>query len=216
MPIPLLPLIAGGSAVAGLLGGLLSPSGRFRSRDVTPDLRALQAQIANLQDPNFGLQQLMRLAQASVPGQDDFFQRLHALGGSALEANVQFEQARASANEQALMQQGSNFLGAQQQALGGLSNIAQLQQQGMLAAAQSRQRAAENQGAFFNQLLGGGLGILAGGSQTGFGVSPREQAGGIFGGMQTPQFALPFAPQINISDPFSPFGTTFQGRLRAS
>ena len=206
MPIPLLPIIAGASALTGLIGGLTSPSGAFGAEDVTPDTSAIEAQLAQLRDPNFGLQQFLRTAQQGVPTQQQFFERLTGLGGSLLDAEAQFKQARSEANERALGAQGQFALGAQQTALQGGLGLADIQQRGQLAAAQSRQQGAQAQGAAFDQLLGGGLGILGniGANPLGRASSPQEQLGGSFGGIQSLGFLNPNPQARNTS--ILPFG----------
>ncbi len=182
MPLPLAPLlIGGGLSLAGSLASFLSPSGEFSAESVTPDLSGLQGQADQLRDPNFGLQQFLRLAQQSVPGQDDFFSILNTLGGSTLDAEAQFEQARAGANEQALGAQGQFSLNAQGQAGNILQFIASLQQQAQIASAQSRQSGAQNKIDIFNQLAS------AGSSLAGFGLGGgNTNTGGQFGGQQNP------------------------------
>ena len=215
MPIPLLPIIAGGAALAGVIGGALTPSGAFSAQSVTPDTSAIEAQLAQLRDPNFGLQQFLRTAQQGVPTQQQFFERLTGLGGSLLDAEAQFKQARSEANERALSAQGQFSLGAQQSALQGGLGLADIQQRGQLAAAQSRQQGAQAQGAAFDQLLGGGLGILGNLAANPRVSSVQEQLGGTFGGVQSlgifNQQAPVLGPQLIPGLSPTPFGP---GQLR--
>lgn len=189
--------LAGGSIGAGLLGGLTSPSGAFDAASVTPDTTRIEELTELLSNPQFGLDELLRIATQAAGNPADYLQRVNALGGSALQANVQATQARREATQGAFDAQRQLRLGAIQTALQGNLGLAGIQQQGQMAAAQSGQQAANQQGQFFGQLLGGGLGFAG----YGFGndlfgrttsqpttfqpTTPAEITGGIHGGSQT-------------------------------
>jgi len=190
--------------------GRLFP-GTPESEELTPNLDELREFLSQLGDSDFVRNQVAQIMDRLVQTPTDRLQSVRAAGGSALQANEQFEADRTQRNQfsQDLISRLINE-GKQAQAQG-LFGVAGLEQQGLLGAAEFGQDRTDSIQSFINSILSGGAGVagaavggsgVSGRTQTspspnfglslaqGFGnsnqlVSPAERLGGNFGGTQS-------------------------------
>ncbi len=182
MPVPAFAIAGGLLSTGGIAGSLLSRPNSTNPNDFTPDLSQLQAYADQLNDPNFGLRELVLGAIDTVGPESDFLQVTQALGGSRLQANQRFEQARSGGVESAVRTQGLQQGNNRDRAAQILAIIAQLEANGLIASNVANQRRSEATSGIFGQLAGAGAGIL--GFGLGGGFSNRTNDGGGFGGQQ--------------------------------